>query len=362
MLRLADRFDLLFYDQRGGGKSRTDAHDVVTWRTQVADLGAVIREFGLALPTIVGYSWGGLLAMLYVTEALTDQTLRPPGRLALIDPASVTRQYRTAFEQEFARRNDSPPVRAAREALAASGLRESDPESYRQRAFALSVAGYFADPAQTHALTPFRVVGRIQRSVWESLDGYDLLPALARVRARLGVPTLVVHGRQDPIPLASSTAVSEALGAELLVIEGSGHVPYVESPEILFSALDRFLAQAMRCPRGRLGTGLNDWSLVTRTPRRPHNAEPMAVGTITVVDRRIQVTLHTFFDRVEYVGRLWFSDEAWDEDPAFRIAAPFPGARSPTSSPWPPGSARTTWYAAITAGSPRNAGTIASGA
>jgi proline iminopeptidase len=245
MLRLADRFDVLFYDQRGGGKSRTDAHDVVTWRTQVADLGAVIREFGLALPTIVGYSWGGLLAMLYVTEALTDQTLRPPGRLALIDPASVTRQYRVAFEQEFARRNDSPPVRAAREALSASRLRESDPEAYRQRAFALSVAGYFADPTQTPALTPFRVVGRTQRSVWESLDGYDLLPALARVRARLGVPTLVVHGRQDPIPLASSAAVADALGAELLVIEGSGHVPYVESPEILFGALERFLAPAL---------------------------------------------------------------------------------------------------------------------
>lgn len=245
MLRLADRFDVLFYDQRGGGKSRTDAHDVVTWRTQVADLGAVVREFGLALPTIVGYSWGGLLAMLYVTEALTDPTLRPPGRLALIDPASVTRQYRAAFEQEFARRNDSPPVRAARAALTASGLRESDPEAYRERAFALSVAGYFADPAQTPALTPFRVVGRIQRSVWESLDGYDLLPALARVRARLGVPTLVVHGRQDPIPLASSAAIADALGAELLVIEGSGHVPYVESPEILFSALERFLAPAL---------------------------------------------------------------------------------------------------------------------
>lgn len=241
MLRLADHFDVLFYDQRGGGKSRTDAHDVVTWHTQVADLGAVIREFGLALPTIVGYSWGGLLAMLYITEALTDAALRAPGRLALIDPAAVTRQYRADFEKEFARRNDSPTVRTARADLAASGLRESDPDAYRQRAFELSVAGYFADPTEIRALTPFRVVGRIQRSVWESLSGYDLLPALARVRARLGVPTLVVHGRQDPIPLASSTAAAEALGAELLVIDGSGHVPYVESPEILFTALERFL-------------------------------------------------------------------------------------------------------------------------
>jgi proline iminopeptidase len=241
MLRLGDRYDLLFYDQRGGGKSRTDAHDVVTWRAQVSDVGAVVREFGLALPAIVGYSWGGLLAMLYATESLTDAALRPPGRLALIDPAAVTREYRAAFEAEFKRRSDSEAVRAARAELTQSGLRESDPEAYRQRTFELSVAGYFADPARMTQLTPFRVVGRVQRTVWESLNDYDLLPALARVRARLGVPALVVHGREDPIPLASSAAAAEALGAELLVIEGSGHVPYVERPEILFTTLERFL-------------------------------------------------------------------------------------------------------------------------
>ena len=33
-----------------------------------------------------------------------------------------------------------------REELAASGLREQDPDAYRQRTFELSVAGYFADP------------------------------------------------------------------------------------------------------------------------------------------------------------------------------------------------------------------------
>jgi len=242
MLRLAERFDVLFYDQRGGGQSRTGAEDIVTWRTQVADLGAIIREFGLALPAIVGYSWGGLLAMLYAAETLTDPALRPPGRLALIDPAAVTRDYRAAFEVAFKRRSETDAVRAARAALAASGLRESQPDVYRQRAFELSVAGYFADPAEAKELTPFRVVGRIQRSVWDSLDDYDLLPALARTRARLGTPALVVHGREDPIPLASSVAAADALGAELVVIEGCGHVPYVERPDALFAALDRFLA------------------------------------------------------------------------------------------------------------------------
>jgi proline iminopeptidase len=242
MLRLAEHHDVLFYDQRGGGRSRADARDVVTWRTQTDDLAALIREFGIARPTIVGYSWGALLAMLYTAEAAASGSpLIPPGRLALIDPAAVTRTYRAEFEAEFARRGQQPYVVAERAALAASGLRTSDPDAYRQRAFELSVAGYFADPSRAHELTPFRVLGRVQRSVWESLDDYDLLPGLARARARLGVPALVVHGRQDPIPLASSTAAADALGADLVVIDRCGHVPYVECPEPLFAALERFL-------------------------------------------------------------------------------------------------------------------------
>src|SRR5262245_6455597 len=57
MLRLGDRHDLLFYDQRGGGRSKTDARVPVTWRSQVEDLDRVIGEFNLDPVTVVGYSW-----------------------------------------------------------------------------------------------------------------------------------------------------------------------------------------------------------------------------------------------------------------------------------------------------------------
>ncbi len=242
MLRLAEHYDLLFYDQRGGGQSTADPQQLVTWHTQVEDLAQVIAEFGLVRPTIVGYSWGGLLAMLYAAESLTGDVSRAPGRLALIDPASISRAFRAEFEAEFARRSNSEYVQTERAALTASGVRTTDPAAYRQRAFELSVAGYFADPRKARDLTPFRVSGRVQQTVWKSLDDYDLTPALAQVRAQLGLPVLVVHGREDPIPLASSVAATEALAAELVIIEHCGHVPYVENPAPLFEALERFLA------------------------------------------------------------------------------------------------------------------------
>lgn len=237
MLHLQERHDLLFYDQRGGGRSKTNALTPVTWQTHVEDLAAVVTEFSLDPLSIVGYSWGAMLALLYVIEQRKGPHLRVPYRLALINPAPLTREYRRQFEEEFARRQQSPEIRKLREKLAASGLKEKDPAAYRQRSFELGVAGYFSDPRKASDLTPFRVVARVQQSVWESLGDFDLIRDLKGIK----IPSIIIHGRDDPIPLASTVEAARALGTNLVVLDECGHVPYVEQPQRLFAALDPFL-------------------------------------------------------------------------------------------------------------------------
>ncbi len=237
MLHLAESHDLIFYDQRGGGQSRLEARTPVTWQTHVEDLGALVAEFGLDPVSIVGYSWGAMLALLYTIEQRKNPGLRPLDRLALINPAPLTRDYRGQFEAEFARRQAGPEIQRMRDDLAASGLRERDPEAYRQRAFELSVAGYFSDPRKATDLTPFRVVGRIQQSVWESLGEFDLIRDIKGIK----IPSIIIAGRDDPIPLASSSEAASVLETNLVVLDDCGHVPYVEQPQRLFEALDPFL-------------------------------------------------------------------------------------------------------------------------
>jgi proline iminopeptidase len=237
MLHLGEKYDLLFYDQRGGGQSKADARIPVTWRTHVEDLGQVVTEFGLEPLSIVGYSWGAMLGLLYAIEQRRNAHLQAPSRMALINPAPLTKEFRRQFEIEFARRQASPEIQRLRDELTASGLRERDPEAYRQRAFELGVAGYFSDPNKATDLTPFRVVGRIQQSVWESLGDFDLIPDLGGIK----IPSIVIHGRDDPIPLASSSEAARSLGTTLVVLDECGHVPYVEQPTKLFAALDPFL-------------------------------------------------------------------------------------------------------------------------
>lgn len=237
MLHLGERYDLFFYDQRGGGRSKTNALTPVTWQSHVEDLAAVVAEFSLDPLSIIGYSWGAMLALLYTIEQRRSPHLRAPDRLALINPAPLTREYRRQFEEEFARRQQSPEIRNLREELAASGLKEKDPAAYRQRAFELGVAGYFSDPRKATELTPFRVVARVQQSVWESLGDFDLIRDVDGMK----IPSIVIHGRDDPIPLASSVEAARALGTNLVVLDECGHVPYVEQPQRLFAALEPFL-------------------------------------------------------------------------------------------------------------------------
>lgn len=236
------RRELFFFDQRGGGRSRTEDREPITWRTQVADLGVVIHELGLdsAALTLVGYSWGGLLAILYAAECARNTALPPPDTLVLIDPAPISRHYRHQFEREFARRQSSREVGRMRAELAESDLRESDPAAFRQRSFELSVAGYFADPRSASNLTPFRVSARVQQSVWDSLGDFDL--AADGTLTAIHQPTLIVYGRQDPIPLASAEEAAKIMNAELVRIDDCGHVPYVEQPAVLFSSIAAYLA------------------------------------------------------------------------------------------------------------------------
>ena len=218
---LADGRELLYYDQRGGGRSAVAREVPVGWTEQVADLEALRQHWGLERMTVVGYSWGGLLALLYAVHHPGRL-----GRLALVSPAPSWRAARERFEARFAHRNLDPVFQEERRRLRESGLRERDPAAFQQRIFELSVAPYFFDPAKAKDLTPFRVTGRTQQEVWQSLGDYDLRPSLTALR---GVPSVVLHGEEDPIPLEAARATAELIGADFHPVARCGHVPYVEA-------------------------------------------------------------------------------------------------------------------------------------
>jgi pimeloyl-ACP methyl ester carboxylesterase len=149
----------------------------------------------------------------------------------------VTAQGREEFIRRLDRRLRDPWLERERNALEVSDLRHREPSQYRQRSFELSIVPYLSDPERAKDVKRFVVSSRVREAVWRSLTQYDLTTELCG----LAVPSLVIHGRFDPIPLSSSERTADLLAARLEVFEKSGHLPFLEEFDRFVAVLDGFL-------------------------------------------------------------------------------------------------------------------------
>src|SRR5689334_22755195 len=126
--RLADRYRLIYYDQRGRGRSAAHVRpEEVTLASDLDDLDKVREHFGLKAPALLGHSWGTVLALEYA--------LRHPdrvSRLILMNPAPASAAdvvvFRKAYLQKLGAEMDRQ--RAIAESAA---YREGDPETVAAR-------------------------------------------------------------------------------------------------------------------------------------------------------------------------------------------------------------------------------------
>lgn len=230
--RLAQGRRLRFYDQRGCGKSRVKADVPLGWQCHVDDLRELLDHWQIENAAIVGHSWGALLALL-----LAIQDPSRVNRMVLITPASITADGRDQFLERLAKRMVDLGIVNQQKDLLRSDLRRSNPAAFRQRAFELTIAPHLKDPEKVFDIEHFQITHRVREAVWRSLGDYDLTGDISK----LSMPTLVVHGRFDPIPLASSENIASLLAARLEVFEESGHMPFFEEQDRFANVVGAFL-------------------------------------------------------------------------------------------------------------------------
>jgi proline iminopeptidase len=239
--RLAEAYRLIYYDQRGRGKSRGAVRlDDIHIDTYVADLDGLRRHLGLDTIAVLGHSWGGLIAMHYA--------LRHPDRashLVLMNSIPASHADLQVLRRERLRRREA---NAARFAALMPGYARGDPEAVAEY-YRIDYGATFKRPGEAarlnldwtreDILTGRAIEERLMQGlVWA--DGYTLIPVLATVRT----PTLVIHGDFDFVPLAASVHIAEAIpGARLAILGDSGHFSYIDAPGQVRKALDDFFAQ-----------------------------------------------------------------------------------------------------------------------
>jgi proline iminopeptidase len=230
---------VVYYDQRGGGRSPLAGTEPPGWQEHAADVDAVRRHLGVDRVDVLGFSWGALLALLFALD-----NWERVGRMVLVSPPPIGSGYDEEMSGNLRRAAARPEVVALLARLAPIEHDERDAEAARRARFAGRVAPYFADPVRALELAPVEVREHAAAAIAASLRTFDLGPRLTALRS---VPTLVVRGAEDPLPSAAAADVAERLGAHLVAIERSGHVPFVEAEDVFLARVTAFL-DGSSCP------------------------------------------------------------------------------------------------------------------
>ena len=241
--RLARDYRLLFYDQRACGKS-TGALDEKSMNidTFVEDLDVIRRAFKIEKANVLGFSWGGLLAMHYVIKH-PDQV----ARLILVNSTEARSAESANFGKVLAQRRSDTEKKELAAIRTSPEYLAGDPKAVTA-SLRLGFRAYCFNPGRAKEITldfspksanAFVQVGDLfDKTLFDK--GYDLHPKLKR----LTCPTLIVHGDTDPIDPKYLKAVSDEIkGAEFVLLQKCGHFSYIEQPDKLFLAITKFMSQ-----------------------------------------------------------------------------------------------------------------------
>lgn len=238
--RLADRFTLLYYDQRGGGRStRGLGPEQVTWQKHVEDLDAVREAFGEERLRVLGYSWGGILLQLFAVEhpdrlrrlVFVGTTLPSPEKLQEINETMTSRL--------------SPETKDWMDRMQRFRLLDTDLEWVNSVFMRRMWIDAFVHPkhADVFDIERLNVSMRSSRYTSESLKEISDSPDFFRRLEKIKAPALAIHGTHDPVPLEGAKELVRMLpDARLLVVEESGHMPWLEAPDEFYRPVQEFLA------------------------------------------------------------------------------------------------------------------------
>jgi proline iminopeptidase len=240
--RLADHRPVVVYDQLGCGRSDLpDDTSLWTIDRSVAEVDQVRAALGLGRCHLLGQSWGGWLAIEYMTRGATGVE-----RLVLASTSASIPEFMAG----------------------ARGLIEELPEPHRRVLIELGAQGQYDHPDYQAAVDVFyhRHLCRADpwpdallrssaqmdgNQVYLTMNGPTEFDVIGRLRewdrtadlGRIDVPTLVTCGRYDEItPSCSETITRGIPDARMHVFERSAHCAHLEEPDDYARIVEAFLS------------------------------------------------------------------------------------------------------------------------
>ncbi|HWJ10393.1 MAG TPA: alpha/beta hydrolase [Nocardioides sp.] len=230
---LAQDVRLAYLDFRANGRSTGSGEDI-TMRRLAEDVDALREHLGAERTWLLGHSYGGFVALEYAL-AFPDRL----HGLVLLDTDSTG-----PTEQSVAgglQRLGVPP-----EEMAAFGLPTETQEDVLR--FFEATGPWYLPHSPPEAMAPLLADLIYSRAGSEggdrALAGWDVGERLAEISA----PTLVLSGVDDFLfsPETTRRLASGLADGTAVVVDGAGHLPYVEQQDVVLDAIRRQLGLAQQ--------------------------------------------------------------------------------------------------------------------
>ena len=230
---LAKKRRVIFYDQRGTGRSPASKDQTYTLADQINDLEDLRAHLGADRIELLGHSWGGYLVMAYaashpehIAHLIIVDSAAPKFKdtIFLFDnvfPEGMERQQSVNFAEEMGdKKAQDADLREYFSMLFYS------PENRDKFVAAVSPGVYKKD---------------INEAVEKDIERFDLNPELHKFK----FPTLVITGRYDMnvAPVVAYKIHQAIPGSQFAVFERSGHLPFFEEPDEFVRVMEQFLAK-----------------------------------------------------------------------------------------------------------------------
>ncbi|MDH3272317.1 MAG: alpha/beta hydrolase [Gemmatimonadota bacterium] len=236
---LAARNTLVYYDQRGTGRSSAElTESVIDFDAFVDDVDALRQALGYERVSVLGHSFGTLIALEYAR--------RYPDRsraLILMNPVEPGSRHAEETARRLAERTPADVTAEMGEIRATEAFAARDPATL-SRFYRLAFRRIVRDATVIDLLSldlasttarQGQDVARLLGTSLGTVEWWDRLTAI-------GTPTLIIAGRHDAPPLAMGRELAEALPMGTFEALDSGHFPYVEDRPGLLSAVSSFFA------------------------------------------------------------------------------------------------------------------------
>ena len=232
---LAAHHVLLFFDQPGTGFSSVIRDTArLSINRLVQDVEIVRNFFRIKKMRVLAHSNGGLVFGYYAT--LYPQNIES---IILVNPTAASQKWQNA------NRFDSTSLLLLKQNGKIYRTTTSDSIKACWDYYAVWARGKFPTPVhvrrmwgdvcdcnQENQLNPVRFYSL------QSMGKWNITEPLSKVKAR----TLIVGGDKDETPVAAWEEWNNSLpNSQLLIINGTGHLPYVDNPAVFFTAAEQFL-------------------------------------------------------------------------------------------------------------------------